>query len=85
MRDNLASGSTAKSLNLLRREKKMDFIIENKTLDHVTLRELWSEIGRRLNIAYGKIQMTFHGGKPTNFIDIDQRIDLTKKETKQKQ
>ena len=32
--------------------------------------------GRRFGIEYGKILATFHGGTPTDFINVDKRVLL---------
>ena len=36
--------------------------------------ELWSELARRMNIRFGKIQMAIHNGKPSKFAQIDIQV-----------
>lgn len=43
-------------------------------LSSVCLADLWNEIGKRLNIGFGKIQMSFHNGKPSTYANLDLKI-----------
>ena len=43
-------------------------------LSKFSLSELWNEIGRRLNIKFGRVQMAFHNGKPSTYANIDLKI-----------
>lgn len=45
-----------------------------ESLDAFKTQELWQEIGRRLNVTYGRVQMVFHGGKPSDFTEIDLKV-----------
>ncbi|MGE4232064.1 MAG: hypothetical protein AB7F43_01935 [Bacteriovoracia bacterium] len=42
----------------------------------VSTLELWMELARRFDIRYGKVQMVFHAGKPSKYMDVDTRLDL---------
>lgn len=39
---------------------------------------LWAEIARRLKLTYGRIQMSFHDGKPSRFATITQSVTTDK-------
>lgn len=57
--------------------KTTSFKIENSEkieLSKISLDDLWNEIGRRLNIRFGKIQMVFHNGKPSPYANLDVKI-----------
>lgn len=43
-------------------------------LSRFSLSDLWNEIGRRLNIKFGKVQIAFHNGKPSTYANIDLKI-----------
>ena len=43
-------------------------------LKRATLTELWSEIGKRFRIQYGRIQMAFHKGLPSEYAELDLRV-----------
>lgn len=43
-------------------------------LTKITLSELWAEIGKRLNLKFGKVQMSFHNGKPSPYANVDLKI-----------
>ena len=56
-----------------------------KALQRATTTELWCEIGKRFRIQYGKIQMAFHNGRPSEYAELDIRIhekDLRQQENK---
>ena len=40
-------------------------------LKDVSTKSLWTELARRLKVKYGKIQMSFHKGEPSNFTQLD--------------
>lgn len=42
-------------------------------LTRLTTIDLWAEIGRRYRITFGKIQVAFHGGRPSEYVNIDER------------
>lgn len=46
----------------------------NDFLKSISTNDLWIELGRRHNIQYGKIQKVFHGGKPSEYTEIDLKI-----------
>lgn len=48
-----------------------DLLKQIKTMD------LWAELGRRFNIQYGKLQVAFHRGKPSEYVDVDQRVNMS--------
>jgi|AntRauTorckE6833_2_1112554.scaffolds.fasta_scaffold294461_1 hypothetical protein len=43
-------------------------------LSNISLGELWAEIGRRLNLKFGKVQMCYHNGKPSQYANVDLKI-----------
>lgn len=43
-------------------------------LSKIALSELWAEIGRRLNLKFGKVQMSYHNGKPSQYANVDLKI-----------
>jgi hypothetical protein len=43
-------------------------------LIEISTGDLWAEIARRLNITYGKVQMTFHDGRPSEYTHLDIKI-----------
>ena len=43
-------------------------------LSTVALSDLWTEIGRRLNLKFGKVQMSYHNGKPSQYANVDLKI-----------
>jgi hypothetical protein len=43
-------------------------------LSTITLSDLWAEIGRRLNLKFGKVQMSYHNGKPSQYANVDLKI-----------
>ena len=43
-------------------------------LAKISLSDLWAEIGRRLNLKFGKVQMTYHNGKPSPYANVDLKI-----------
>jgi hypothetical protein len=52
-------------------EKKMG----NKSeLSKCSILDLWTEIGKRLNLQYGKVQMSYHNGKPSAYANVDLKI-----------
>ena len=40
----------------------------------IALSDLWAEIGRRLNLKFGKVQMSYHNGKPSQYANVDLKI-----------
>lgn len=52
-------------------------------LKRVQTLDLWAELGRRFNVKYGKIQMAFHGGKPSTYADVDLRVSIEQEEKKE--
>jgi hypothetical protein len=44
----------------------------------VKTRDLFRELGKRLNIKYGKIEMKFHQGEPSEYANIDYRVEVEK-------
>ncbi len=55
-------------------------MIQPKDMSSLTLNELWQEIGKRLNIQFGKIQMAFHNGKPSAYANIDLKVKVETEE-----
>lgn len=49
-------------------------------LSKVSLNDLWVEIGKRLNLQFGKIQMAFHNGKPSTYANIDIKVKVETEE-----
>lgn len=49
-------------------------------LSQVSLSDLWVEIGKRLNLQFGKIQMAFHNGKPSTYANIDIKVKVDTEE-----
>ena len=47
-----------------------------KQLETITTMDLWAELGRRFNVKYGKIQMAFHGGRPSDCTSLEMRVSL---------
>lgn len=43
-------------------------------LKQIPIAELWIEIARRFNVNFGKIQMTFHDGKPSRYAMIGSSV-----------
>jgi hypothetical protein len=43
-------------------------------LSTIALSDLWTEIGRRLNLKFGKVQMSYHNGKPSQYANVDLKI-----------
>lgn len=43
-------------------------------LSKISLIELWNEIGKRLNLKFGKIQMSFHNGRPSPYANVDMKV-----------
>ena len=43
--------------------------------EQVPLAEIWTELARRLNIRFGKIQVSIHDGKPAKYANIDIRVN----------
>ena len=54
----------------------MNFIKTESTTDlaKISLSDLWAEIGRRLNLKFGRVQMTYHNGKPSPYANLDLKI-----------
>lgn len=53
-------------------------IDSNTSIDRLTTAEICSELGNRFKVRYGKIQITFHEGRPAEFVEIDLRASLAK-------
>ena len=58
-------------------------MVQPKDMSSLTLNELWQEIGKRLNIQFGKIQMAFHNGKPSAYANIDLKVKVETEEQTQ--
>lgn len=61
----------------------MKAMVQPKDMSSLTLNELWQEIGKRLNIQFGKIQMAFHNGKPSAYANIDLKVKVETEEQTQ--
>lgn len=48
--------------------------VNTTELANISLSDLWAEIGRRLNLKFGKVQMTYHNGKPSPYANVDIKI-----------
>ncbi len=49
-------------------------------ISKITLNDLWLEIGKRLNLQFGKVQMAFHNGKPSSYANIDLKVKVETEE-----
>lgn len=58
-------------------------LMQEKDLSTHTLNELWQEIGKRLNIQFGKIQMAFHNGRPSAYANIDMKVKVEQEKNTQ--
>lgn len=60
----------------------MDLIKANCLTDisTIALSDLWAEIGRRLNLKFGKVQMSYHNGKPSQYANVDLKIKIETEE-----
>jgi hypothetical protein len=54
--------------------KFLNKTIVNVELSKFSISDLWAEIGRRLNLKFGKVQMSFHNGKPSDYANLDMRV-----------
>jgi hypothetical protein len=64
----------------MREEVFNERINMGKLICEIATSDLWSELARRLNIKFGKIQMAIHEGKPTKFANIDIRVSTEESE-----
>lgn len=60
----------------------MDLLKSNcrSELSGISLSDLWAEIGRRLNLKFGKVQMSYHNGKPSHYANVDLKIKTESEE-----
>lgn len=49
-------------------------------ISKLSLNDLWLEIGKRLNLQFGKVQMAFHNGKPSSYANIDMKVKVETEE-----
>ena len=59
----------------MREEFVSDKVTFKKLFEQIGTSDLWSELARRMNIQFGKIQMSIHDGKPSKFANIDIRVN----------
>jgi hypothetical protein len=48
-----------------------------KIFEQIGTSEIWKELARRLNVQFGKIQMSIHEGQPSKYANIDIRVSTT--------
>ena len=48
-----------------------------KLFEQIGTSEIWKELARRLNVQFGKIQMSIHEGQPSKYANIDIRVSTT--------
>ena len=58
----------------MREEYVSDKVNFKKLFEQVATAEIWVELARRLNVRFGKIQMSIHEGKPSKFANVDIRV-----------
>ena len=58
----------------MRDESVSEKINFKKLFEQVATAEIWMELARRLNVRFGKIQMSIHEGKPSKFANVDIRV-----------
>jgi hypothetical protein len=44
-------------------------------LSGVSNSEIWVELGKRLGVQFGKVQMIFHDGRPSKYVSVDMRVN----------
>jgi len=54
--------------------------VQANEISKISLSELWLEIGKRLNVQFGKVQMAFHNGKPSTYANIDLKVKVETEE-----
>lgn len=54
--------------------------IQVNEISKLSLSELWQEIGKRLNLQFGKVQMAFHNGRPSTYANIDLKVKVETEE-----
>jgi hypothetical protein len=54
--------------------------VQGIEISKISLSELWHEIGKRLNVQFGKVQMAFHNGKPSTYANIDLKVKVETEE-----
>lgn len=54
--------------------------IQGNEISKISLSELWHEIGKRLNVQFGKVQMAFHNGKPSTYANVDLKVKVENEE-----
>lgn len=54
--------------------------IQASEISKISLSELWNEIGKRLNVQFGKVQMAFHNGRPSTYANIDLKVKVETEE-----
>ena len=59
----------------MREEFVSDKINFRKLFEQIGTAEIWAELARRLNVQFGKIQMSIHEGKPSKYANIDIRVN----------
>lgn len=50
-----------------------------KLLEQIGTSELWTELAKRFDVQFGKIQMAIHNGRPSKFAEIQNRLDIEEK------
>ncbi len=65
----------------MKEEQGRENIDFSSSLKGIATGDLWSEIAKRFNIKFGKIQVAIHEGRPSKFANIDLRVN-TEDETK---
>jgi hypothetical protein len=48
-------------------------------LERVATSELLTELARRFNVRFGKIQMAIHDGRPSKYATIDMKVSTDDK------
>ena len=54
----------------------MENRVEVLGLKSIKTVDLWAELGRRFNVKYGKIQMAFHGGRPSDCAALEMSVNV---------
>ena len=63
----------------MREELVRESVDYSQILKSITTSDLWSEIARRINVKFGKIQVAIHEGRPSKFANIDLRVSTDEK------
>ena len=63
----------------MREELVRESVDYSQILKSITTSDLWSEIARRFNVKFGKIQVAIHEGRPSKFANIDLRVSTDEK------